>query len=1322
MTRLLGPRATMSKGASVADSTDTIDVTETEVTETLAQAVRGDRRRRRSGAESRIEYNGRRGQPNMFALDEVLRANNADGSAEVERSDPERDASTDGDTDGDGPPSGPRLLDFPPAPGTAGDNQLRWTPIGPSVVRLGQAEAIPNVTGRITDLAVSPNGQRIYAASAKGGLWYSADSGATWDPVGNWNNPARGAGGNLTGLVIGSILVHFGPTAAQDHVVVGTGELRPFTLQSGAGRFGGVGILEATGPANWSTGTALWSATTGTVAAPNALVGVGVFRIVHRPRVLADGANPVATNNVIVACTSGGTFVGRKPVGGGAYQWSQIALPAVATDAVWIPSGGQGRLYLALQGGGVVYSDNVITPPVGGPTTQPVGGVGYLGRGTLATNTNQSRVYVLGRSNAANPPTVNVWQITSPASAAPAVTQLSLPAGVNPFGSNSSDYAHALEVSGTGANDHIFLAGDTVYTSNWVASVWAFTPSGANLVAIPQISNWPWPSAAAPNAGLTGLVGNTVHPDVHALRIRDIYRGAITNVVVNSNMASITVASTAGLSVGDIVVVNATTPGAGGVSGSFELSAVTPTTISYSVQTADVASMPSAGSIVARDVWVGCDGGVYKSSRAGAQYTFVHRNAGLAVIEAGYVANHPTSRHYTALGAQDNGVETRVGETVWELIMAGDGGGVAFHGTASQDILGQYVQQTWNVRPNGSNPQFTLPQQSGAEWYSGCDALGQQVAAGTDLVAISNNPRISGDMSTWQVLPNIANSGSAARPANSAGAAAFGSPAGMGRVVTVKWADNNNLLALYQNGVVRYTNAGANIWNSSVVLAIPTVPTSPIASDLAPDPGQLGSFYLTTVNRWSVPDPNNPGPLVADTCFYYDSTAPILPGRLFPAGLDAQLVGELDPATAVVVDAPPGPNTQVYVGTAVGVWRGVRAANRTHAWTAMVNGTPDAVVQDLAIWSDPADASAPRLLRAALQSRGIWEVDLRTEPNPNPALQLTEPRRTYVRTHTWDGRRQFPTPLKNPRRKPSALNLAALASPDIKIRPDVPSTPPRWRGMVSSDPDFRSYQLWTFQTAFRWRYPSVVANGKMSKAFEELVNRERAVLGLGGTGIDRTLWEDVVGDSDPAGRLYVYRAPWTDSSSPNLPATEADIIDLIRPREQRRERWGVYREPSVVEVLLHHRDVRPIDPTAGAPEHAYALLLWKSGPDAPSVMNADTSEFITYARSLAGGGAPNDVPDGWNVARPADPLHRLGVPLSARLPRSVPIELDLSIGNGANQVPLSHKRVIAVALVGSDVDPFQATVAGGVSTDTPEALVRNWPHAAARYFRVFTRS
>lgn len=1156
--------------------------------------------------------------------------------------------------------AGPAPLDF------AVGNVRRWVPIGPSVVRQGQAEGRPPVSGRVSDLQVSANGQRIYASSAKGGLWYSGDAGSTWDPVGNWANAVRGAGGNLSGLAIGSILVAFHPgnDKARDHVMVGTGELTPSAAHHGAQRVGGVGVLAALGPASWTLGNSAWPAPTGlaTMAGgmANPAAGLGILRLVRKPGSTAGSA--AAARDFVVAVTSNGLAIGAGTTTG--YTWTQIATPALVggarpTDAVWIPLGTNGRLFVAFDGFGLVYSDNIADPTALGfaPTFTAVpgaSGAAIVGRCSLTTNDNQSAVYGLGARNVP-PVQAEVWTISNPSAAAPSVPSTPVAsAGTDPNMTHAALwrtgqwYAHGLAATGTGT-DQVYVGGLTLQLAvnrQWQASLWAFNVNAATgaLTAIPGVSD-----TAGAGADQAGLIGNNVHADVHAIR---------------------------------------------------------------------VAANPVAGN---RSVWVGCDGGVFRSTLSGATHSFVPRNTGLATVEAGYVASHPISRHYVMLGAQDNGTQMRVGETVWETTLVGDGGGVAFHPIRPDFVIGQMRNQFWRVRPQNAAaaPFLSDPAGAGSSFYSGADAIrtapaAGRVAMGSNRVLVSDAGTITSNPASWRVLPfTLAVGPAQASIALNVAGAAFGiSAVALGPVHTVKWATGTTLLALYTNGVVRYDQNGAGNWTTTVVQRIPAgaIPTDiapvPVA---APPPGTNPSFYLTTATQATIATIGPTTPVV-DTCFFFDGAT----GILHATGLDNQLQNpavpgsnELDPAASVIVDIAPGANTAVYVGTATGAWQGTRTAPNTHAWATLINGTPDALVQDLTIWANPADPTAPRLLRAALQSRGIWELDLTQNEVP----------RTYVRVHPRDGRRQFPTPLANPRRRPTAPPVPALASPDIVVRPQTPvATAPRFRGANPARPgDFLTYQLWTFQTALRWRYPSVVANGVWSDALADMVVRERLRLGFSANPVvDAQLWNAVVGaQQDEAGNLAVYRAPWQDATSPTNAASEIDIMDSVVPRRDSRGVWQVYREPSTIEVLLHHRDTRPLDPTAAPAQSAYCVLLWQSGA-AATLRRLDPSAFPAYARSLVSGGAAVPTPPGWNVIdfAPGNPLHRLGVPLSARLPRAASINLDLStVQNG--------RSVMLMALAGSDVDQFSHVPAGAV--DTPENLVRNWAHAAGRMIRVFNR-
>jgi len=493
------------------------------------------------------------------------------------------------------------------------------------------------------------------------------------------------------------------------------------------------------------------------------------------------------------------------------------------------------------------------------------------------------------------------------------------------------------------------------------------------------------------------------------------------------------------------------------------------------------------------------------------------------------------------------------------------------------------------------------------------------------------------------------------------------------------------------------------------------VPAATFFTDIEPVLG-TNDFYLTCTGQttvWTPPVPATPTSAAVaavpptrglDTCFFYDSNAPGfrttgLGQRLPPVGA----ASPIDPAYSVVVD--PVNNNNVYVGTVTGVWTSTRGAappfNHT-PWTLFDNGLPESTVQDLKIWTDPAGgAGSPRLLRAALQSRGVWEVDLAN----------AEPVRTYLRAHDFDDRRMFPTPLKNPRRQPTAADMSVLCSPDIKIRPESPVTnTPSFQGTNITNGTLK-YQLWTFQTAFRWLFPSVIPDGEWTDQFGDLVERHRRSLGMSGARrIDAALWNSVMAAArDNNGNPGVYRAAWQNALTPNLPAGEIDIMETIVPRRDTNNTWQVYRERSTVDVLLHHRDTRPV-----AANGAFVVLLWRTSANLNTLINTDCTGIVPYVRGLVGGPA-QPVPAGWNVQMTGgSALHRLSVDLAARTPRAVSINMDLSTAT----FPAGN-RVLLLAVAGSSADQFSAVPTGAI--DRVDRFVRNWPHAAARVISVWNR-
>ena len=129
------------------------------------------------------------------------------------------------------------------------------------------------------------------------------------------------------------------------------------------------------------------------------------------------------------------------------------------------------------------------------------------------------------------------------------------------------------------------------------------------------------------------------------------------------------------------------------------------------------------------------------------------------------------------------------------------------------------------------------------------------------------------------------------------------------------------------------------------------------------------------------------------------------------------------PARATVVD--PDNLNVVYVGTDVGVWKGVRTS-LTWAWTIHSDGLPEAAVVKLR-----GSNERTRLLRAGTHGRGMWEITLDAASNPDPDIYM---RCNYADTGRIVGGGRYPWLDGVPDPTAPGWNLYHWMSADIKVR------------------------------------------------------------------------------------------------------------------------------------------------------------------------------------------------------------------------------------------------------------------------------------------------
>ncbi len=845
-----------------------------------------------------------------------------------------------------------------------GPNRLRdlWLPLGPSTVLGGQMDGTAHTTGRVREVKVSPDGTRVYAATANGGVWYSSDQGSTWMALGGWavSPNVEGLDFYANTLVCGTIAVDWDTTAngENDTVYVGTGEITPRRQGYPGGNCGGVGILRAQGPVGATRldpFAQVWQ------REGDGIAGSGVYRLTFNPK----------DKTQLAAATSDGLWIRTVPAGNP--TWTKVtAVPfdvgRVVSDALWAPPVGAptdpAKLWVATFGGTVWVSDT--------------GTSGFLeitlsdrvdGRMGLAASTDGSIIYAIGKGP-------RLWRITGTTAKrvtnVPAVlfgsgegeSNAGIPGGAraqpldtNRPTSNQSHYDMALAVH----PDHpeiLVLGGSAVEVSN--ASLFKCTvqdPGGSPHLDY-QPANDPKPATPKGTAGSDPtFIGRGVHADVHGVTFSK--RGAVV------------------------------------------------------------------------DVWVGCDGGIYRSTSGGANHTWQTRNNGLGVLEPGYLACHPTHESVVVVGTQDNGVLRRTGDTTWTWELAGDGGGVAIHPTkphlymaestasdwrTSEDRDMQPVQRHWPLLDHETKEDEATNFYSAPGMVAATNAEGARVAIGTNRVWVSEDFG-----ATWYTVK--AGTDPRKPPRNDTGQDVKYHDY-RDTVLVCRWLNENELYVLCDRSIQRFTrNPGPVTWDRAVVTdhknkcfaykesditgaKMEHLPPLGEWSDLAfhlPGPNGSTTLYVACTSRTSTPK--------MDTLWWFDGVK-----TWYATGLRAAVKA---PALAVVVD-PTDSNT-VYVGTTVGVYRGTfsRALGGEPAWvwTDFVAGLPEAAVQDLSIFHDAAEPLL--LLRAALQSRGVWEVD----------LQAPCDEKTYLRVHGFDSRRRAVTTLVDPTKAPAASAARPVHQP-----------------------------------------------------------------------------------------------------------------------------------------------------------------------------------------------------------------------------------------------------------------------------------------------------
>jgi hypothetical protein len=339
----------------------------------------------------------------------------------------------------------------------------------------------------------------------------------------------------------------------------------------------------------------------------------------------------------------------------------------------------------------------------------------------------------------------------------------------------------------------------------------------------------------------------------------------------------------------------------------------------------------SAGS---NTIYIGNDGGVYKSDNAGS--SFQSLNGTLSLTQFTSIARHPTDPNITYGGTQDNGTQRRLsGSNQWQDFAGGDGGKVVVSPTnPSRVFTTVYFGRIRSWSNNGSSQQGSTSNST----------FGENVS--DDLARIAFFPPLVGNgvnstlyFGTWKLYVN-----STPETNFAGGWSAPGGTTDLTRggtdvlsAIGVSRTDGNQVIYTgSEQGQVMVSVNGGQTWST----AMSGLPNRFITS-ISVDPTNSAIAYLTVSGFGS-------GHVfkTSNTGASWTNISGNLPNT---------------PVNAFIID--PGNPSVLYAGTDVGVLRSTVGGN---TWQTFNNGMPPVVVTGFT-------ANASGQIQLATYGRGAYQ-------------------------------------------------------------------------------------------------------------------------------------------------------------------------------------------------------------------------------------------------------------------------------------------------------------------------------------------------------------
>lgn len=344
-------------------------------------------------------------------------------------------------------------------------------------------------------------------------------------------------------------------------------------------------------------------------------------------------------------------------------------------------------------------------------------------------------------------------------------------------------------------------------------------------------------------------------------------------------------------------------------------------------------------------IYLGTDGGIYKSTNSGASYTHLN-TAEFSATQFMGISIHPTDPNLTVGGTQDNGtLYYDPAATSWTRIDGGDGGYSVIDSNAV-DTTNVRVYHTYYSRINSIVGYSTRATVASGSWsFRGCN--GTTPANGincNDTAVLFYAPLESGpgDPNTiYYGTDRVYRSSDRGLTHTVVSQAPIQSGIAISAIGIAPQDDNVRIIGLRNGGLF-----GTNTGNATLTDLDPTgvIPPSFIARAVI-DPTDVKTAYIT-LSAFGV---NN--------IFKTTDLDAAVPTWTNISGTIPQV-----PVSAFIVD-PANPSI-LYAGTDIGVYV---SADAGQTWDPFGSGLPRTAVFDIA-------KTAGNMIRIATHGRGMWQI------------------------------------------------------------------------------------------------------------------------------------------------------------------------------------------------------------------------------------------------------------------------------------------------------------------------------------------------------------